>query len=258
MEQGGGHVRVRNFLHGEVTHKLKVQVGLVLLELGDGLSAVVDSQPVDQLLELEDFLLRDLDLVQQSDCFALLCRLRLPEVSHGSLTLLQRIGFRLVCDDLLLEVQLMLHDELATLQALKHTLQVQVFTLDPNVGFSVRISNLALATFKLLLEILVVGMSVDTLVVVVISIKGNADILVLDQLGHDFALTLIVRVTSRSDLFKRALLLLHDWDNFLEENEEATNLFRVVSHLVCAQLLVLDIESLAILLEHLQRSLALK
>ena len=53
---------------------------------------MVDGQPVNQLLELLHFLLRDFNLALQGDRLTLLGRFRLPEVSDGRLALLERVG----------------------------------------------------------------------------------------------------------------------------------------------------------------------
>ena len=67
VPERGLQVGVGDLLHGHVVHQLEVLSLLLLLELVDGLLAVVYGQPVDQFLVILEVLVGYLDLCLQCE-----------------------------------------------------------------------------------------------------------------------------------------------------------------------------------------------
>lgn len=115
MEQRGCEVRIRDLFDAESIKHLEVHLWFGDLELGDGYLTMINSQEVDQLLEILDLLIGDLNGRLQSEYIALLLWLGLQQWLESSLTRRQLLKLLLVISLLLLGRQLSLHYSFATL-----------------------------------------------------------------------------------------------------------------------------------------------
>ena len=132
MVQGGRDVRVTNLAYSEEVEHLLVLEQLGLLELVDGQLAVVDRDEVDQLSVVLYIHVHGLDVGLVIENIFLDARLRLEEALEGSLAESHLVELLLLVTDLLLGLELLLDDAVASVHGVHHSADVEELTLDPD------------------------------------------------------------------------------------------------------------------------------
>ena len=132
---GGKHVRVRDLLDTEMVQCLHIQLRFALLELWNGNLSVVNGQEFNQLLEILNLLIFDLEGSLKGQNRAFLGGLGLKDRLQSLLTLRKIVKLLLIRSLLVLSSQLCLHHVLSSDEAVIHSLNVEILTLQPDVGF---------------------------------------------------------------------------------------------------------------------------
>jgi len=205
-----GHgVAVVDLMHAERTQHTLVLTSFVLLESINDTDSMETSEEIDQLAVLFNISISALNGSLQIYLHSVLGVLALEEVLETSFVEFKFIELPLVSATLCLNVELLLHDILTSLQTLKHAQAVQLLSLHPDVSITVGV----LVTFEGLVDFLFSvtnsGVSKETLVHIAVTVVVDGDVLVLHEGEVHPQVVFVLLVMMRHHLFHVLFGFLH-------------------------------------------------
>ena len=149
----------------------------------------------------------------------------------------------------------MTFDHISALQAVKHTHQIKVLSLNPNCGIPVWVLLLLRCFLHLLFQILIAGMSQHPHIRIIKSVVSHSHILILHQFYCHLSHRLIMLVASSQHGLGGSLLHLHGRNSLFQEINESLNIILVSTQ--CRDIsLFINLEIKPVLLNHLHWSLS--
>lgn len=111
---------------------------------------------------------------------------------------------------LLLRIDLSFHHAFSSVEAFYHALDVQKFTLEPDIRLFIRVFDLLSVCLNLVFEIGAAWMSQDSRVCLVFRVIRNADLLKLHELVHHLSLSNVLLLATLRHALQLFLLQIHD------------------------------------------------